>query len=492
MGSVAPIYQRLPRGPHHLGATEVARNQRIRMYGAMVEAVATVGYHRTSVKQVISLAGVSRRAFYEQFANKEECFLAAFDLIAARWVKRVNDAYVTAEGDLEERLHVAFAAYGGEIQANWKGAGLVMLQAQTVGAQGLAHVRRAAITFEQMLSSSFAHAPSASPLPIPIVRGIVGGIHEVISSRLRDGRGEDIPTLTEELVEWTLLFNTPAAERMSASLGRRMTARLAEHVRSEPTSGPPQLEGERSLLDHHAGEDPRAGGAHSLARSPHPVSAPAPGPGEVPDGPSSFATDVGESRDARRARLLASIVRLAVSYDYQELSAPQISQVAGVPIEGFFELFANREECFLAAFDTLAEELLNVVADPGLVSPDWPSSVRRVIGRLMTHLAEHPLCARMTAVEVFTTGPEAIRRYGELAHDIAALLTEGAPEPARTPLALEGVTGAIFHTVRCQVISGQTQLLPVLADYLSYVVLTPYVGADAAAEILVEEEHAGV
>src|ERR1022692_2430921 len=61
---VAPLYERLPRGPHRLDPLEVAENQRRRMYGAMIEAVAASGYGRTSVKQVVTLAGVSRRAFY--------------------------------------------------------------------------------------------------------------------------------------------------------------------------------------------------------------------------------------------------------------------------------------------------------------------------------------------------------------------------------------------------------------------------------------------
>jgi len=81
---LVPLYKRLPHGPHRLDRTQVIRHQRARIYGAMVEAVASSGYQETSVKQVVALAGVSRRSFYEQFANKQECFLATFDLIAQR------------------------------------------------------------------------------------------------------------------------------------------------------------------------------------------------------------------------------------------------------------------------------------------------------------------------------------------------------------------------------------------------------------------------
>src|SRR5271154_4249744 len=78
---ITPIYKRLPHGPHRLERGEVVLHQRARIHGAMVEAIARSGYDRTSVKQVIGLAGVSRRSFYEQFANKEACFLATCDLV---------------------------------------------------------------------------------------------------------------------------------------------------------------------------------------------------------------------------------------------------------------------------------------------------------------------------------------------------------------------------------------------------------------------------
>ena len=76
----------------------------------------------------------------------------------------------------------------------------------------------------------------------------------------------------------------------------------------------------------------------------------------------------------------------------------------------------------------------------------------------------------------------------ELAHGIATLLTAGAPERAGNMLAVESVAGAIWHTVRCQVASGQIHLLPALADYLAYVVLAPFIGAEAAAEIVTEDD----
>ncbi len=468
--SIAPLYQRLPRGPHHLEPTEVARHQRLRMHGAMVEAVAANGYANTSVKQIIGLAGVSRRAFYEQFANKEECFLATFDLVAARSVKRVHEAYRSTGGDLEQRIRAAAGVFTDEIESNAKGAGLAIVQAQTAGAPGLARLRKATGTFEQMLSSSFAHASDAGPLPAPVVRGIVGGMHEATAVRLRAGRSEEIPALSEEIAQWTLLFQTASAQQLSE--------RLAQRARASSLAGAHQRR-MAGLAGHSAG-------ASSALDAWMPRGLRAVSPGNNSRG--SLVTP--RSDDDLRERLRSSVLNLAVVDDYHELSAPQIAEEAGVPIESFFELFESKEECFLAAFDDLSEELLGIAADPDLVSGDWALAVRRVVGDLLALLADRPLYAHIIASEAPSACPEALARDCDLAHGIATLLTEGAPEPAHNKLAVEGVAGAIWHTIRCQVTSGQIHLLPALSDYLAYIVLAPFIGADAAAEVVIEEETA--
>ena len=74
-----PSSEQLPRGRHGLSRDEVVRSQRGRMLRAMAEAVAEHGYAKTPVAEVLRRAGVSRETFYEHFANKEECFLAAYD-----------------------------------------------------------------------------------------------------------------------------------------------------------------------------------------------------------------------------------------------------------------------------------------------------------------------------------------------------------------------------------------------------------------------------
>src|SRR5712691_8697644 len=77
---------------------QVSNEQRTALALAMIDAVAERGYTKTTVAHVISHAGVSRKTFYRHFANKEECFLATYDQISARAIRRMEQAYREAVG----------------------------------------------------------------------------------------------------------------------------------------------------------------------------------------------------------------------------------------------------------------------------------------------------------------------------------------------------------------------------------------------------------
>jgi AcrR family transcriptional regulator len=434
---IAPLYKRLPHGPHRLARDEVIANQRKRIYGALIEAVSQGGYDGTSVKQVIALAGVSRRSFYEQFANKQEAFMAAFDAIARRELQLLRRDYLAADGPLEQRVHASFRRVTTMGEDDHKAGRLVVVAAQTAGPLGVQRLRQVLSACEHMLGQSLAQTTGAVALPMPIVRCIAGGLHGTASAFLRgvpDSVGADV---AQEMLDWTLVFQTPAAEAMS----ERLTAELSVRIREIASAY-----------------------AHG------PVGAEA------------------ASRD-ERTRMLQGVLRLATREEYRTLSAPQIADEANVSIDAFCELFADKEECFLAALDMIGDELLAIAADPDLVSDDWPHAVRRVLAELMRYLADRPLQARTLGQEAFFAGDDALERIVDLFHSIATLLTEGAPLEPEGSLTAPAVAGAIWHTVRCQVACGRIELLAAVSDHLTYVVLAPYIGADAAAAIVAAERQ---
>jgi len=439
---LTPLYERLPHGPHRLERGEVLSHQRARIQGAMVEAIAQSGYEATSVKHVTALAGVSRRAFYEQFANKQDCFLATFDLIAGRGLRRVRRAYLAADGCLEVRLRAASAELARATAADPKSAALVAVAALSAGRAGIARQRSASAVCEQLLARSFTESAGSAPPPAPLLRAIAGALQGTLRASLCAAAGPSAEELTEELLRWTLLARgvtaAGTAERMAAVAAGRLRG-----ARPRPSASSPAAVRER------------------------------PGGG-----------------DGARASVLRAALRLGVLGDYLELSAPQVAEEASVPVEAFFELFADTGECYAAALEMLAETLLGIASDAELTGEDWPRAVRRVLLRTLSHLAANPLQAHTLAHGAFAAGPGAVRRNLELAEAVAELLTAGAPAGRRSRLVVAGVAGAVWHTIGCQTAGGRVELLPVISDYLAYVVLAPLIGAEAAARVVTEPQAA--
>lgn len=105
----------LPRGPHGLTREEVSRSQRRRLLDATTEAVAEQGYVRTTVADILARAGVSRATFYELFADREECFQAAYranaELVAGVMSAELERVKESGEQEPLERLDRVLGVY---------------------------------------------------------------------------------------------------------------------------------------------------------------------------------------------------------------------------------------------------------------------------------------------------------------------------------------------------------------------------------------------
>jgi AcrR family transcriptional regulator len=185
--------------------------------------------------------------------------------------------------------------------------------------------------------------------------------------------------------------------------------------------------------------------------------------------------------------VLRSALELASLEGYGNLTPMRIADEAEVSIDTFFGLFEDMEACFLAAIEMLGQEVREIVSDPALRSDSWPTAVRRALAALMRYFASRPAYAQTIATGVFAMGRRAVDLGSDLACEVTARLLAGAPGPPLTRLAREGIEGAIWHTIYSQTSEGATGALPALADYLAYVVLAPFLGAEEAARIVTEK-----
>jgi AcrR family transcriptional regulator len=420
---LSPLYQRLPHGPSDMGRGEVELNQRMRLCGAMVEAVARKGYERTTVAHVVALAGVSRRAFYELFANKEDCFLGTYEVVVAQQRRRVLQAWVSERG-WSNRLHASCAALLSGVARSPKGPRLVLVNSLGIGPPARERMLLAGLVFERVVATAFELAPAEAAYSELTPRAVVTGVRHLVLTKLLERRHRELTAHTDEVIEWIDGYRIPEDMRL-----RTLTLCSPAHV---------------------------------------------------PPTPAAFLTG-----DELRARLLGSVVHLTLDEGYAALTDPQIAQFAGVSTEAFHRQFANKEECFLTVLDEFVAEMLDCVRPAMDEADSWEQGVYRAMGAFMAHLVAHEALLRIAFVDLFEVGPAMIGRMTSSVAELTAMLTESGPAPQCAPeIVRDLVTGAVWGVISSLVSTKRLSRMPSLVDHLVFIVLAPYVGPRAAIEAI--------
>jgi AcrR family transcriptional regulator len=200
----------LPRGRHAAPREVVAESQRERLLVAMADATAAKGYAGVAVADVIERARVSRRSFYEHFANKEECFLAAYDAGVAGLLAATADAEAEAGEGLLEAARAGTEAYLQILADNPAFARTFLIEVLGAGPEALARRDAVHARFAERLADSYRAIGGDLPEPPAyIFRAAVGAIHELVSDRLLKEGAEALPELLGPILEIQLRLLTP-------------------------------------------------------------------------------------------------------------------------------------------------------------------------------------------------------------------------------------------------------------------------------------------
>jgi AcrR family transcriptional regulator len=223
--------RRLRPGPGTPRAA-VERNQRERLYGAMVAVVDEVGYEGMRVGRVAERAGVSRSALYEYFSDRQQCFLATFEALMQDGMGTVFQAYEGTEA-WDVRLRRAFDILLEIAIAQPAAARLGFLEVYAAGPAAAALRAKAAEGLEGLVGAAMEQSPERAGMPAQVVAAIVGGIRIVIQTRLRRRTEYELPDIAPELWEWLLSYQTPDPPlprlRVRQSPGPRFVATTHQH-----------------------------------------------------------------------------------------------------------------------------------------------------------------------------------------------------------------------------------------------------------------------
>lgn len=440
----AQRYKRLPKGTHGLDPELVKLDQRERLRTAMVELIAAKGYPAVRISDLSKLAHVSPPTLYSLYADKEQLFLGAYEEIARRTAMTVLGAY-DVKGSREQRLPAAMRAFAELAAAEPQATSMLVLGAFGAGPKALERRRETLRKLEEGIQLSRDRGASGTVGDLT-VKAILGGIREVTAARLRDGRQQELPGLSDALAAW------------AASYPRRLPAGL-----TAPADGP------RSGTTGPSGTSKRARQAE----------------GRLPSGRSDLPRQF--IIKSQRERIVDATAAIVAEKGLAALTIPEIARRANISNQTFYAIYASKNDAFLGAQKVGMHQALRVSVEAYEAHDgDWPRAIAAGVRALLDYLASEPAHAHLGIVDTFATCPEAIAIRGATMQGFGAYIAPGyelAKGAKLHPVVAEAVVGGIWQILHHYVEADRVDELPGAAPQLIYFALAPFLGPDEAAEV---------
>lgn len=206
--------------------------------------------------------------------------------------------------------------------------------------------------------------------------------------------------------------------------------------------------------------------------------------GRVPPAPARLGRN--HVSQIQRARMIAAMVDVAAERGLAEATVAHVVARSGVSRRTFYEMFNDREDCFLATLDEAlarAGEYVSEAYDP---KQKWRVRVRAALEALLEFIDDEPRMARLMLVETLGGGPKVLERRRQLLLRLAEVIDEARTEArsaAPAPLlTAEGVTGGVLSVLHARLIGPrqrQGSMLELAGPLMAMIVL-PYLGTSAA------------
>ncbi len=188
--------------------------------------------------------------------------------------------------------------------------------------------------------------------------------------------------------------------------------------------------------------------------------------------------------DIQRARMLHAMAELVSERGVANVSVAHVVERAGISRRTFYEIFSDREDCFLAAFDDAIERIAERVV-PAYEQPGkWRERIRVSLIELLSFLDDDRGTGRLVVVETLGAGRRALEHRGLVLAQVITAVDEGRLEAkggAEPPsLTSEGVVGAVLSVIHGRMLEGQRKPLIELVNPLMSMIVLPYLGPSAA------------
>ena len=473
-------YRGLAPRIHGLDADAVARHQRARLRAALIELVGQRGYPAVRVSDIIRLAHISRPTFYTLYGDKEACFLDAYAETSRRVTRSVVDAYRRARG-VEGSVRAGMGAFLELAAAEPDTAAFLVYGGLGGGSRGRERYDRALLALIRRLRGGVA-APAAAADELTI-KAVLGGVREVVSIRLRRDEAQQLPGLADELTAWALCYPPtvpPVLAGWVAAAGELLRGRR------------PSADGQRQLSPSPG--DDRLQNVHeefmgAAAASPWRPDSPRERFARLPSGRHDLTREFIEY--SQRERIMDAVADVVAEKGYTGLTVTEIARRANISHKTFYEHFPGKRDAFLAAGRIGGEWGFQAAVEAYAVQVgDWPRAVAAGLRAYLRFLAVEPGHARLGFVDIFTADPEALQLRDEIVAAFVAYLRPGfelvQADRLVPPIAADAIGGAIWELLQHHIQHEPIARVVLLAPQVTYIALTPFLGASRAARIAVD------
>jgi AcrR family transcriptional regulator len=403
------------------------------------------GYGGASVARVIAHAGISRRTFYECFADRDDCFLAALADAQQQLLGCVRQA-VGCEPP-EHAFAAAIRALVGFADTRPAVARLAMNEPMVCAGRALDARDQWLAAIAQIVEDAHERVAPTTAIPDFSSQLLIGGVERQLAFHLRSG--EPVTKLLGALLEWLRSYEVPAGEHRWRSL--------------QPLAAPPPS----PFLEEIRLRAPAAG---ARAR------------GSLSD---------AELVEVNRRRILLAAAQLSASKGYNTTTLADISELAEVDARALRRLFADKQEVFAAVHELHFQSIVAVTTRAFFAGESWPERVWEA-GRAFAQSIEHnPQLSHVSFVEYYAAGSTGVQRNSELLLAFTVFLQEGyqyepsSSSPSRVALAAIAATNfeAIYRRIR----ASSEPALPGLLAHAVFLELAPFLGAPATNRFIDEQ-----
>jgi AcrR family transcriptional regulator len=188
--------------------------------------------------------------------------------------------------------------------------------------------------------------------------------------------------------------------------------------------------------------------------------------------------------EVQRRRLLAATADIVAERGLPRVTVAHIVARSNISRRTFYDLFPDREACFLATLDDAIDQVSPMVLAPWTRERSWHGKVRAGLAATLEFLDDKPGIRSLLIVDALGAGPDALDRRARVLAQMTTAIDAGRKEvkPGREPppLTAEGTVGAVLSIIHARVLTRDPAPLIALLNPLMGMIVLPYLGASAA------------